>query len=228
MSGEFLLAVGGVGRQTVEALNGSTSTPYRILPEMMADVQTVKLKESLCVVGRVGGTGVVPPSLGKSLVYSLNLYCMKGTNSTWDYRASVPTDRLKFALTNYAGRMLVIGGWLDGPSAVVEAYDGSTWQRLPDMLVPRYAAAAAHMSNRLYVTGGSDGYSTLRTLESFDGEKWREELELFTGRQQHAAIFFEGRLWVLGGVQIARSNVTALKTVESFVLNHEDEFLKVV
>jgi hypothetical protein len=167
---------------------------------------------------------------------------MKGLNSTWDYKTKVPADRQSFAVATFSGRLLVIGGWLHGPSAVVEAYDGNAWERLPDLLTPRSAAAAgsstssefcsvrplvlipvcvairgfkladfmlgpmpqviisspftfldspsppsppsfsyvvtAQMGNRLYVSGGTDGYSTLSSLESFDGAKWRAELPL--------------------------------------------------
>jgi len=39
--------------------------------------------------------------------------------STWEYRTKVPTDRQQFAVANFAGRIVVLGGWLHGPSAVV-------------------------------------------------------------------------------------------------------------
>ena len=74
--------------------------------------------------------------------YTLDVRCMKGLNSTWDYKTNVPSDRQNFAVATFSGRLLVIGGWLHGPSAVVEAYDGSTWERMPDLLTPRSAAAA--------------------------------------------------------------------------------------
>jgi hypothetical protein len=130
-------------------------------------------------------------------------------------------------VSNFDGRILVIGGWLHGPSSVVEAYDGNTWQRLPDMLTPRMSAAAAQMANRLYVSGGSDGYSTLGSLESFDGTKWRAELSLISARQQHAALVFDGRMWVLGGVSEG-TTTKELDSVESFVLKTEDEFIRAI
>ena len=76
---------------------------------------------------------------------------MKGLNSTWDHKTQVPADRQSYAVATFSGRLLVIGGWLHGPSAVVEAYDGSTWERLPDLLTPRSAAAAgSSVSSEFY------------------------------------------------------------------------------
>jgi hypothetical protein len=80
--------------------------------------------------------------IGSGMEYTLDVRCMKGLNSTWDYKTNVPSDRQNFAVATFSGRLLVIGGWLHGPSAVVEAYDGSTWERMPDLLTPRSAAAA--------------------------------------------------------------------------------------
>jgi len=165
---------------------------------------------------------VVPPSLGANFDYTLHLLCMKGTNNTWEYQTKVPTDRQQFAVANFAGRIVVVGGWLHGPSAVVEAYDGANWQELPELLTPRFACAAAQMGNRLFVTGGSDGYSTLSSLESFDGAKWRAELPLSQARQQHSALVYNGRLWVLGGVSVVGTNTATLNSVESFVLRVEE------
>lgn len=221
-----LVAAGGVGRNTTEAFNGSAFAQYHnsALPMKMADTAVVKFREdSVCLAGRAGGTGLVAPSLGNTFAYSLSLYCTSGLNSPWVYKSSVPTDRLKYAVANFAGRIVVIGGWLHGASGVVEAYDGKKWERLPDLLTRRSAAAAAQMGNRLYVTGGSDGYSTLTSLESFDGEKWRAELDFAVARQQHSAVSYSGRLWIIGGVDVDGRNATALNSVESFALVVEDE-----
>ena len=73
----------------------------------------------------------------------LHFFAHLGVINLWDYKTNVPSDRQNFAVATFSGRLLVIGGWLHGPSAVVEAYDGSTWERMPDLLTPRSAAAAS-------------------------------------------------------------------------------------
>jgi len=178
--GDRLVAVGGVGRKTAEVFNGSlsadkvldTSVPFHSLPTMQADLAAVNFRnESLCLVGRSGGSGIVAPSLGASFTYSVNLLCItNGTDrlehenavavarrvccaleskpaslqgsaatsilimsvadmltpavafqsgSDWQAKTPVPTDRQKFAVATFNDDIVVIGGWLHGPSAVV-------------------------------------------------------------------------------------------------------------
>jgi len=46
-----IVAVGGVGRLTVEAFNGSAFAPYQNLPEIKGDVRAVNFRnDSLCLV----------------------------------------------------------------------------------------------------------------------------------------------------------------------------------
>lgn len=47
-------------------------------------------------------------------------------------------------------------------------------------------------------------------------------------RQQHSALVYNGRLWILGGVSVVGTNTATLKSVESFVLRVEEEFINVV
>ncbi len=42
----------------------------------------------------------MPPSLGADASYSLNVFCMKGINTSWVLQTSVPSDRQKFTGTN--------------------------------------------------------------------------------------------------------------------------------
>ena len=50
-----------------EAFNGTAFAPYTSLPALQGNVHAVTFRnESVCVVGRRGGYGVVPPSLGES------------------------------------------------------------------------------------------------------------------------------------------------------------------
>ena len=49
--GDVIVAVGGVGRLTAEAFNGSAFAPYQNLPEIKGDVRAVNFRnDSVCLV----------------------------------------------------------------------------------------------------------------------------------------------------------------------------------
>ena len=81
----------------------------------------------------------------------------------WTTRQSMPTARIGAASGVVNGRIIVLGGSNRlnpppaGTMATVEAYDSSTdtWSTLPDMIVPRFAAAAASLGDTVYVAGGT-------------------------------------------------------------------------
>ena len=100
-----LIAVGGVGRLTVEAFNGSldklldSTVPFSPLPQIQADIGAVNFRnDSLCIVGRSGGSGVVAPSVGASFMYSMNILCI--TNGTSRLKTNLYSERISLLRSN--------------------------------------------------------------------------------------------------------------------------------
>ncbi|VVC89654.1 unnamed protein product [Leptidea sinapis] len=123
--------------------------------------------------------------------------------------ASMSVGRCAVGCAVVGGRLVVCGGY-DRARALraVEAFRPQTnaWRPLPDMRRARARLCAARLRGRLYVLGGSDGYTELDSSGE-GGGKWASAAPLPVARQYAAAAADEtsGTLLVVGGAAGGRS-----------------------
>ncbi|XP_050667813.1 influenza virus NS1A-binding protein homolog [Leptidea sinapis] len=132
--------------------------------------------------------------------------------------ASMSVGRCAVGCAVVGGRLVVCGGY-DRARALraVEAFRPQTnaWRPLPDMRRARARLCAARLRGRLYVLGGSDGYTELDSVDVYEeggesgegGGKWASAAPLPVARQYAAAAADEtsGTLLVVGGAAGGRS-----------------------
>jgi len=96
----------------------------------------------------------------------------------WEQVPPMPSRRIGLAAVALRGKLFAIGGGQKATSQstqamdVVEVYDPSAerWSTLSPMPSPRMFLAAATMSGKLYVFGGSDGAQAQRSVDRFEEE----------------------------------------------------------
>jgi serine/threonine protein kinase/N-acetylneuraminic acid mutarotase len=117
----------------------------------------------------------------------------------------------------WQGNPVVLGGWMSEAGKSVASDQvwrvvDSHWVRLPHMLQPRAAAAAAVAGGRIVVMGGVDANGALlNTTEVFDGNDWTLGPPIPTPRQLLAAASDGKLVYAVGG-----TNGADLMTVEAF------------
>ncbi|XP_004611701.2 kelch-like protein 4 [Sorex araneus] len=111
----------------------------------------------------------------------------------WNLCAPMSKRRGGVGVATYNGFLYVVGGH-DAPASnhcsrlsdCVERYDPKTnsWSTVAPLNVPRDAVAVCSLGDKLYVVGGYDGHTYLKTVESYDAQKdeWKEEVPVNIGR----------------------------------------------
>ena len=72
---------------------------------------------------------------------------------------------------------------------------------MPDMSVARLGCAAVCIEGNMYVVGGEDGGSHLKSAEMYDTSagQWRALPDMSVARLGCAAVCIEGHVYVVGG-----------------------------
>jgi Kelch motif len=110
----------------------------------------------------------------------------------------------------YDGKLYVVGGAANVPSAVIERYDPSSnlWASLGEKPTPASQVQAAIVRGLMYVPGGegADG-KPLAVVEAYDprNQRWETLPPLPEPRSRYALASVEGRLYLLGGWDGSRS-----------------------
>ena len=124
----------------------------------------------------------------------------------WERHAAMTTPRHEPAVTKSAGRVYVMGGFVEGLNTVplVDVYDRATdsWSLGPSLpIAPNHAMAAAHGGVVYHLGGYLVGLDqpTDRALALVDGA-WTDLPPMPAPRAAGAAEFLGGKLYVVGGV----------------------------
>ncbi|MBI5747356.1 MAG: hypothetical protein HZA13_10200, partial [Nitrospirae bacterium] len=137
-----------------------------------------------------------------------------GSLGQWIPATPMKMERYLLSAAAYQGHLYALGGhFLDGTATnTVERAeikkDGSLGEWLPtsSMLNPKFTASAVIAEDSIYVLGGVEGSSILKTSEKAairpDGtlEPWHEEKELLTKpRSGMGVAFANDRIYLIGG-----------------------------
>jgi DNA-binding CsgD family transcriptional regulator/N-acetylneuraminic acid mutarotase len=123
----------------------------------------------------------------------------------WNRRTPMNTLRKDFGITNYNGKIYVLGGTgVDSVTGVMERYNpqSDTWTQLSPKPTPVTDIQMVAIGNRLYVAGGKLKSGTVTDqLEVYDPEvdQWQTLVALPEPRSGYAAASVDGKLYLFGG-----------------------------
>jgi len=146
----------------------------------------------------------------------------KATEDSWTTKASMPTATgCKAAVLN--GKIYVVGGSNNYTNNTVYEYDPETdsWATKKPVLTPRDSFAIAACQNKIYVIGGTSGWSssssTVKTglNEVYDPatDTWETKTSMPTKRYQMEANAVDGKIYVIGGRTGGQYTTVALNEV---------------
>lgn len=156
-------------------------------------------------------TGIRVPALIAAIVVALSVTAPAGAvdangSARWQQRSAMPTPRHEHAFVKSDGLVYVLGGLVEGLSAVplVDVYDPETdeWTTGPPLpYAPNHAMAAARGGVVYHLGGYLVGLDvpTDRAVALVDGA-WEELPPMPEPRAAAAAEFVDGKLYVVGGV----------------------------
>jgi hypothetical protein len=189
---------------------------WRFEPEIPRTV----VEGSAAAIGPVIYTagGSAPGNLRTVLTYDTR-------TGRWSEPTSLPTGLNHSQVTAYRGDLYLAGGYLEGLEATSNfwRYDpgGKEWTRLPPMNLPRGAAAAGVIGDKLYVADGSPQMfglsnppSPFRSLEiyDFETESWSSGPDAPFAVHHVNAATLGGKLYLAGGrVDAERSSDVFLR-----------------
>jgi hypothetical protein len=170
-------------------------------------VSAARLGDVVYVVGGFDTTGHT-----SAVVQRLDLRTQR-----WNAVAPMPEALNHMSAIGYRGRLYVVGGYASPTDTSTDAvtgfwrYDPATghWHTMPPAPVPRAAAGAAVLGQRLYVVGGrNDASAALSSLAIFDFDtgRWTLGPSLEHAREHLAAVAAGGAVWALGGRVLGVSN----------------------
>jgi len=183
----------------------------------MASMETKRWRPGAAAMGGlvfvVGGDGENSNAL--DTVESYNV-----TSRQWKRETSMAQPRFAPGVVELGGKLYAIGGYNrddddddldaiggynshDGALNTVEVMDvNKTWSFAPSMNSRRYGLGSATLDGKIYVTGGSDGLTVLRSVEMFDPSEnvWRNVASMKVARFKSTLVNGgDGKLYVLGG-----------------------------
>ena len=133
--------------------------------------------------------------------------------------ASMTTKRFGHKTVYCKGELYTIGGYDENSSVVltVEKYSftANKWKIITKLPNGHRRYCVNAFMSRIYILGGSDGYSPLPVCMSYDvkSNKWNDILNMNDVRVDAASTIFEEKVIISGGFN---QNTAALKTVENY------------
>lgn len=174
------------------------------MPTAREGAQAVTLPDGRIAVlgGGINCSGSNPCAYG-TVYNKVEVY--NPVQNTWGTLAPMQSPRYRFAAVLYQGQIYAIGG-ANGTTAIssVEAYNPSTasWSYVANLPQPNLALAATVEpgTNKIYVSGGTDGSAVYNTLSVYDGTSWTSGVTLPQGTVDPAMTRgADGLLYVMGG-----------------------------
>jgi N-acetylneuraminic acid mutarotase len=128
-------------------------------------------------------------------------------SGTWQAGAPIPTPRDHLGVVAIDGRLLALGGRVDGDPAfnldTVEIYDPSTdsWSTGAPMPTARSGVAVTVLDGKAYVMGGETRQVTFDAAEAYDpaADEWQALAPLPTARHGFGAVTHDGAIVTLMG-----------------------------
>ncbi|MGZ4250573.1 MAG: Kelch repeat-containing protein [Solirubrobacteraceae bacterium] len=176
-------------------------------PHSRGEVSAALAGDSIYVVGGFDTAGHTT-----ALVERLDL-----RTGHWSTSRPLPPPLHHLTAVGYDGKLYVVGGYSQPSDTSAGAvhnfwrYDPVTgrWAAMPPAPLPRAAAGAAVLGNRLYVAGGrSDTLTTISGLAIFDFDtgRWSVGPSLHHAREHVAGVAADGAVWILGGRAVGVGN----------------------
>ena len=134
---------------------------------------------------------------------SVASYIYDVASDTWSELASVPTSDASFSrAVGLSGFVYLAGGWPNRSQLLRYDPATDTWKVLTAMRVGRHSFAMVSDGHHIYVAGGGDEWTGLRSVERYDPESnsWTDLPTLRCGdRAGTTGTYIDGKLYVVGG-----------------------------
>ncbi|XP_047132157.2 kelch-like protein 28 isoform X1 [Hydra vulgaris] len=210
----FSTKAGYLSKLKINMFYNLKSSPSRMLSNELCLAKS-KRNSSDCVFLSGGKDGLL-----NNLV-SCTLYNLK--KDTWIDCSPLPTPRINAAAVANNGVVYVVGGYipystsfLPTSSMIKYSIYTHTWKYSLEMTEKRSGHVAVNSQGFIYVIGGYDGQSYLKSAERFSPstEKWEKIKDMQYSRGAAAAVTLEEYIYVLGGQGIAHlSSVERYNTI---------------
>lgn len=127
------------------------------------------------------------------------------SQSGWTTYNTIPNPAAGTAYTSDGNTYSAVGGLQNGyglnSGGYSNFYFSGLWKNLPAM--PEYLAYSASVifGNRLYIIGGTDGFSISNKVlcYNYNSNQWSYKAPIPTGRRRASAVVVNGKIYVFGG-----------------------------
>ncbi len=119
-------------------------------------------------------------------------------------------------------KIYAIGGWIkdEGAQEDNHRYDPklNTWITMTSMITPVSGAGVAVINNDIYIIGGYDGTSALKSIQIYDpdSDSWSLGAPMPGGRAELGAAFLNGEVYVIGGNLSTGGSSTTTNSVDIY------------
>ena len=138
--------------------------------------------------------------------------CFNPQKNTWKLKETTFPSLIAegFTVTSFNENLYIIGGDLNSEIEGVEGVVNEThkynpirneWKQLASMATERAAHCAVVLEDLIYVIGGSDRHTTLKSVECYDPStnQWRQAPDLTNARRNFSAATVCEKIVVIGG-----------------------------
>ena len=205
-----IYCIGGYRNSSQGRLNTvEVYDPVTDIWETKADMPTARYNLTSGVVdGKIyviGGYGQVGSNLHLNTVEVYD-----PITDSWETKADMPTARHRMISGVVDGKIYVIGGYGQVNDTntfdylnIVEVYDPvtNTWETKADMPTKRADLTSGVVGNKIYVTGGCNGYGYPKTVEVYDPitNNWESKTDMPAERGSSTSSVINGKIYVIGG-----------------------------
>lgn len=172
-----------------------------------------------------GSDGTMMITCGENLS-GLTNYSIMYKNYTW----SVGANTLRIN-KNAAGNglpinsALMIGGTVNSNGEIsvnnVDAYNGTTWRSVSNLIVARQEATSVGVSNDLLVMGGRQNMSPLSSTEKWNGTTWEVSDNILKARAAAGSFGKKDNCYIVGGSNSSNQPYSGLNTMERYYQTNE-------
>jgi len=138
--------------------------------------------------------------------------CFNPQKNTWKLKETVFPSQIAagFTVTSFNENLYIIGGYLNSEIEGVEGVVNEThkynpirneWKQLASMATERATHCAVVLEDLIYVIGGSDHHTALKSVECYDPStnQWRQAPDLTNARRNFSAATVCEKIVVIGG-----------------------------
>jgi len=136
-----------------------------------------------------------------------------------EFEGALPLPRAALTAVGAGDFIYLLGGFFGGPLGLAQRTDRELhWESFPSLIRPRGNAAAAALSDTLFVVGGIGVSGVLASAELYlpSEGRWREVEPMSITREGLAAAAVRGKVYVFGGRSAMPPHSPALNLVEEY------------